>query len=74
MSKKIAYGFPVLQYQNGDVYGLVYAEDGEYLGHWHSSSIAWLKEDLSNHTKEYTYIFTEIIPDFLQSQAREHLR
>lgn len=72
-----AYGFS-LTYHTGDspwgalVYGEVYTEEGTFLGHWVSSDLRFLENDLKKHAKEYDYSFSKEVPFFLQEAVRRH--
>lgn len=65
---KKAYGFPTNSFGKSDIAGVVISEDGEYLGHWVSSDLQWLKKDLSNHANGYDYVFYEKLPDDIASE------
>jgi hypothetical protein len=63
MTKQKAYGFPVVEFLNGDVCGFAYTENGQYLGRWVSSGLGWLKNDLANHAKDFDYIFVKSLTE-----------
>lgn len=76
---KKAFGFPLFHSRTefGDiVYGEVYTEDGKRLGHWTSSSLDWLKLDLSKHAQDYEYEFLNSPPSAIMAQldlSKKHL-
>lgn len=67
-----AYGFPIVDYGNNNVYGNCFSEDGTYLGGWTSSNLSFLEHDLSNHAKNYDYKFVMVVPDFLKEAVQKH--